>query len=391
MNKAVISILFVLLNTSIASTQSFNTIEFLCDTCEKDISIRFESTSFLKNNEYSNDFTEGFTGIGFFFKPTVEYYLTKNTKVNAGVYLLKYSGINNFTQAIPVFSVQHKITRNIELVFGSIYGTLNHRLEEPIFRFDRYYQNNVEYGMQFLWNSSSIESDLWLTWEKFIFRNDPFQEEFVVGNTTNIKLYPSDKFDIFIPLQILISHKGGQIDSSPYPAASIVNGLSGLKFNYKINKTNILGFEPLIFWYQGWGLPDTGNNSQIFQNGKGSYLKINYNNEYLSSMLGYWSGNKFIAPKGEYLFQSVSEINDTFFQEERKLVTAKIAIRKKVSGSFNIEVRADGYYDLVNKDLAYSYGLYFVINELFFINKINPISTCRQGRDKAEKNIYSNH
>ena len=370
MNKIVISICFVLLNTGIIFSQTFNTIESLCDTCERDISIRFESTSFFKNNEYNNDFTEGFTGIGFSIKPAVEYYLTSNTKVNAGVYLLKYSGINNFTQAIPLFSVQHKLTKNIELVFGSIYGTLNHQLEEPIYRFDRYYQNNVEYGLQFLWNSKSIESDLWLNWEKFIFKNDPFQEELVVGNNTNIKVYPSDKFDIYIPLQILISHKGGQIDSSPDPAASIINGLSGLRFNYKINKTGIVGFEPLIFWYQGWGLPDTGANSQIFNNGKGLYLKVNYNNKYLSSMLGYWTANMFIAPKGEYLFQSVSELNDTFSQEERKLITAKIAIKHKVSESFKIEARADGYYDLVNRDFAYSYGLYFVINELFFLKNI---------------------
>lgn len=370
MNKIVVSIWIILLNTNIAFTQIFTTKEFLCDTCEKEISIRFESTSFLKNNEYFNDFAEGSTGIGFFLKPTVEYYLTNNTKANAGVYFLKYSGIDNFTQVIPIFSVQHKFTKNIELVFGSIYGTLNHQLEEPIFRFDWYYQDNVEYGLQLFWNSSLIKSELWLNWEKFIFKNDPFQDEFVVGNNTNIKVYPSGKFDIYVPLQMLISHKGGQIDSSPDPAVSIFNGLSGIRFDYKINKTNILGFESLIFWYQGWGLPDTGSNSQIFNNGHGLYFKIKYDNDFLSSRLGYWSAKKFIAPKGEYLFQSVSESDDTFFQENRSLITGKIVIKHKVSDFFEIAVRADGYYDLINNDFSYSFGLYFVLNELFFLSKI---------------------
>ncbi|MDA3904454.1 MAG: hypothetical protein PF484_00095 [Bacteroidales bacterium] len=370
MKKIFLSISLISFFVITALPQSFSSIEFLCDTCDRDISFRFESTSFLKNNEYFNDFSKGYTGIGFFAKPTIEYYLTKNTKATAGIYLLKYSGIDNFTQTIPIFSIQHKLTKNLELVFGSIYGALNHQIEEPVFRFDRYYQNNVEYGVQLLYNSSIIESDLWLNWEKFIFTSSPYQEEFVFGNNTQLKVYQSNKLNIYLPIQLLISHKGGQIDSSPDPVASIVNGMTGINLNYKINKTNKLGFEPLIFIYQGWGLPDSGINSQAFKSGKALYFKINYKNKNFDSMLGYWSSDKFIAPRGEYLFQSVSDWNNTFSQDKRKLITAKIEIMKSVSKSVKLILKADAYYDVMNLDFAHSVGLYFVINESFFISNV---------------------
>lgn len=365
-----LSILFLFFGS--ANSQTYNTIEILRDSGNNnhELSLKIESTSFFKNNEYFNDFSKGFTGIGFFFKPTIEYFLAPKTKLSAGIFLLKYSGMDNFAQAIPLFTVQHKLTKNLDLVFGSIYGTLNHKLEEPLFRFDEYYQNNVEYGLQFLYNTSLIESDLWLSWEKFIFKDSPFQEELVIGNTTQLKAFQSNTFNLSIPFQILIFHKGGQIDSSPDPMSSIINGSAGLNIDYSIDKMNSIGFEPLVFLYQGWNLPESGVNSQLFNNGKALYLKLNYRNKYFNTMFGYWSSNKFIAPRGEYLFQSISEWDEGFSQAERKLITGKITIDRKISESFFIAFKADGYYDILNKDFAYSYGFYLVIKESFFLKKI---------------------
>ncbi|MEA1986719.1 MAG: hypothetical protein U9N76_04440, partial [Candidatus Marinimicrobia bacterium] len=171
MKNKIIIILLLLFSINIIFADILETNKSLCDTCEKKIYLNFESTSFIKNNEYFHHFTKGYTGIGFFIKPTIEYYLTKNTKANLGIYLLKYSGVDNFTQSIPIFTIQHKLTKNTDLIFGNIYGTLNHKLEEPLFRFDTYYQNNIEYGLQLLHNSKYLQSDIWMNWDKFIFNN----------------------------------------------------------------------------------------------------------------------------------------------------------------------------------------------------------------------------
>ena len=369
MKKIILTVLLISIITITTLAQSFSSINFLHDSCEREISLRIESTSFIKNNEYFNDFSKGYTGLGFFLKPSIEYYFAKNTKATAGVYLLKYSGIDHFTQAIPLFSIQHKLTKNLELILGSLYGALNHQLEEPLYRFDRYYQDNIEYGMQFLYHTSRIESDLWLNWEKFIFTNSPYQEELVFGNTSKFIAYQSQKLRVELPIQFLISHKGGQIDSSPNPVASIVNGMSGLNINYQINTEKSLSFEPLFFLYHGWGLPESGINSQPFKEGKGVYFKVHYNNKNFHSMLGYWSSNKFISPRGEYLFLSVSDWDENFSQEKRKLITAKMEWMHPITESVKIILKADAYYDVMNMDLSHALGLYFVIDESFFISK----------------------
>lgn len=363
-----ILIIIVLLFVRGVYSQDLAKKKLLCSDCEKELSIKIEGTSFLKNNEYFNNFTKGFTGIGFFFKPTVEYYLTSSTKMNVGAYLLKYSGVKKFTEAIPIFSVHQKLSENLDLIFGSLYGTLNHRIEEPLFKFDRYYQNNVEYGLQFWYHSSFVESDLWVNWEKFIFKDSPFQEEFTVGNTSMFNLQKNNKFETQIPFQILITHKGGQIDASSNETFSIANGLFGLKFSYKTNQ-NKLTFEPLFFWYKGLGLPDSGVNSQKAKLGNAWYFKLKYKRKHFNSLIGYWQSNNFIAPKGEHLFLSTSDFDDAFFQPKRKLVTAKLETNYNISKSVQINFRVDGYYDLINSNTSYSTGLYLLINDSFFVFK----------------------
>ena len=90
-------------------------------------------------------------------------------------------------------------------------------------------------------------------------------------------------------------------------------------------------------------------------------------------MLGYWVGEKFISPKGEYLFQSVSErdyySSINFFEKTRKIITTKIAFKRNMADSFKIRLGVNAYYDVINKDIAYSYSLYFLINESFFIGE----------------------
>lgn len=354
------------------NTTEFNTKKSLCDSCERNISLQFETSSFVKNNEYNNSFTKGFTGIGTYLKPTVEYYFTNTTKVNLGGYFLKYSGLNSFSQITPIFSVQQKLNNQFEIVLGSLYGALNHNIKEPLYRFDRYYQNNVEYGLQVLHDSKNVTSDLWVNWEKYIFNNDPFQEEFEAGFVSEF-VFSKNKVSFNIPLQLLMVHKGGQIDTSPNPAISIFNGTSGLDLGYKINENSRLSLESLLYIYQGLDLPQTGVNSQLFNSGSAYSINLKYKNKVFNSSIGYWNANRFIAPKGEYLFMSISENNPTFTQENRTLLTGKVNFVKTISESVKLSFRTDAYLDMQNSDFAFANGLYLIINENFFLKKVRKI------------------
>lgn len=335
-----------------------------------DLNIRVQSASFGKNNEYFNDYTEGFTAIGFFLRPTLEYYFNSSTKANLGIHLLKYSGMNRFLQVLPVFSVQHEFNENFEIVLGNIYGTLNHNLEEPLFRYDQYYKQNVEYGIQLLYNSEYATSDIWINWRKFIQRGDPHREKFTIGNTSIVHLLKKEKVAINLPIQLLLNHEGGQINKSQLPTYTIFNGVSGIQLQYGNSDENYIELEPLVFWHTGPEYDAEIGNISAYKSGKALYLKLNYQFHQLYGMLGYWNSDRFIAPGGEYLFMSISEVNNSLRVQKRELLTAKIGLEKNISKSMNFQLRADGYYDLQNNDIAYSVGLYFIIDRSFFITEI---------------------
>ena len=355
-----------------AQSTVFQTYVPLYDSCSKTLNFRFESSFFFKNNEYFDKFAYGYTGLGVYAKPTLEYYFSPKIKVNAGVYLLKYSGRDSFTQVIPVFSVQFKMAKSLELIMGNIYGTANHQLAEPLFRYDRYFQHHIEYGFQFLLNTATIHSDLWLSWEHYIMVGDTAQEQLVVGNSSIFKVMRERKgFSLSIPFQMLVAHKGGQLAPPPHkPTSTIMNALTGVKLTYRFSGKSSLDFEPQFLLYEGLNLPDSGElNAQPFKDGWGSYTKLTYHYGGLHAMAGYWYAKRFIAPHGEYLFQSVSEISPNFSQAKRELLTTKIWFSKTIYRSIQMEARFESYYDLMSHKLDYSYGLYIVMNESFFLTR----------------------
>ncbi len=365
-------LLFSIAGKTQAQSPAFQTYVPLYDSCSKTLNFRFESSSFFKNNEYFDNFAYGYTGLGFYVKPTLEYYFSPKIKVSAGVYLLKYSGRDNFTQVIPILSVQYKIAKSLELVMGNIYGTANHQLAEPLFRYDRYFQNHIEYGFQFLLNSATIHSDLWLSWEHYIMVGDTAQEHLVAGSSSVFKVMRNRRgFSLSIPLQFLVAHKGGQLAPPPHkPMSTILNALTGAKLTYQFNNESSIDFEPQLLLYEGLHLPYPGElNAQPFKNGWGSYTTLTYHHNWLHVMIGYWYAKRFIAPHGEALFQSVSEISPNFSQSKRELLTSKIWLNKTIYRSIKIEARFENYYDLMTHKLDYSYGLYIVMNESFFLTR----------------------
>ena len=367
MRRFVTFICLWLLTAASVSGQTPGMAQPLCSDCKGDMFVRFESTSFVKNNEYDNAFTKGFTGIGFMASPSLEYYPTETTRVRAGIYLLKYAGLDRFSRSIPLFSVHQQLNNTTDLVLGSLYGALEHGLEEPLFRTDRFYQDPLEYGLQLLHHSAAFSADLWLNWEQFILPDDPYQEAFQAGLSSQYTI-SSGSLEVAVPLQVLLYHKGGQIDSSEEGVLSQLNAMSGLRLDYQMPDGATLGIEPLFFYYKGLNVPDTGSHVQPFSSGKAVYVKCLYQKENLKAMLGYWQADQFIAPKGEFLFQSVSESAPSYHEADRKLITGKIGFVHPIKESIQISFSTAGYYDLVNEDLSYACGLQLVLNESFFIS-----------------------
>ena len=349
--------------------QSFRTLELLRDSTQRALNLNIESISFVKNNEYDSDFADGFTGIGFSLKPTLEYWASQTTKINAGAFLLKYSGRDDFTQAIPIFTVQQKLTNDLDLVLGSIYGNLNHELDEPLYRIDRFYQENVEYGLQLLYQRPKFKSDVWLAWNQFILMGDDFQEQWVAGTNSKFIPFKKDKFTLSIPFQFTLFHYGGEIDTSPDPVLSIINARIGLSLKYQINENSSFYFDPSLYLYNGVNVPDSGIHSEPFDHGSAIYLKSNFEYKNINLGLAYWQADQFIAPSGEYLLLSRSGKGNGVFQATRSFLNATFNIQKEITPSIVVEFNARGYYDLEDQKFSHALGLYIFINEIFSLGK----------------------
>lgn len=366
---------FIFISSILNSPAQLNVGDrILRDSNDKVLSFRFENTNFVKDNEYLSNLTNNATYIGFFAKPTLEYYLTNNTKINAGIFLLKYSGLNNFSQAIPIFSVQQRLNNHLDLVMGSLYGTTYHELDEPILGIDNYFNDNIEYGTQFLYHSTHFNSDLWINWEKFIFVGDPYRERFHVGWSSHFK-YDINSLRIYVPIQFYTYHQGGTIASSSEPVYSIFNGASGIKLKYNFNKANSISFEPMVYLYNALSSPDSGRYALDITDGKAFYMNLKFSGKYIDASVGYWYAKDFVAPYGEYLFQSLSVKDPNYYQKYRKLIPLKITLKYPVNKYIKIQLRTDEYYNITDKVMDNSFSLFLIINQDFFISKIktNPL------------------
>lgn len=343
------------------------------DSIAHNLAIDFSSTWFIKNNEYSNDYTRGFTGIGYLLKPQVAYTLSERAELKLGAFLQHYSGRDDYSNVIPLFSISQKLGDHSELIFGHIKGTLNHELEEALFRIDRYYLNAVEYGFQLRSRSKVMRYDLWLNWQDFIEEGDPFQEAFQLGWTSDVRLTKSI-LGLYWPMQILVSHRGGEIDSSDEGVLSVYNLVSGLRAMLKLNKNRSLNFEPLYFYFRAPSVPTSGVNALALDKGHAFYIKLSYETKEFNVMAGYWKADNFLAPGGESLFHSVSDYKSNFIQENRRLINTKIVWNPKVFKKLDLSLRLDLYYDTEARDLAHAAAVYLVFNESFFLANLKDRS-----------------
>ncbi len=329
-----------------------------------------ENGNYFKNMYYTdNAFEAGYKEIGYFLQPELVYYPNERSKFSAGIYLLKYSGLSGYTQATPVLSFQYHIWDGLDMVLGTLYGTTNHNLIEPIFQFDRYMNEHVENGLQFLLDKPHIHSDLWLNWEQFIFQLSPIQEQFTVGSSNNFILTnPDSRFQLKIPVQFLFAHKGGMDTRQSAPVQTLFNLVYGVDAMYNIKGALFkrIGLRAYVAHYADLST----QKEQPFVNGYGLYPNFIMEGKHWDVMLGYWNAYKFIAPRGDYLFQSVSSLDSSYTEARRQLLNFKLTYHHTIKRGIELGTRFESYYDLAISNFDYTYGVYILFNSDFFLTKV---------------------
>ena len=331
--------------------------------------LTLKNVNFFKNNEYFNPIVRGYTLIGYWVRPELAYYPSSKSKFSVGMHLLKYSGNDQFYNILPTLSFRQSLTKNIDLIIGTLEGSLNHKMSDLLYAPERYFTNNVENGLQFLINSEHYKGDVWLNWEHFIFEGDSSQERLSTGTSSVCSIFEKDNpFSIDIPFQTFIAHKGGQINTirkADTHIETLFNGFSGIRMIFKpsdglLQKIEVelpvtlfanLSPTKLTQYKNGWGILPS--------------LNLQLKDFYLST--GLWYGKRYMSPRGERIYQSVSFKNSNAAEKTRSLSISRIAYSTKLKHGIDLAVAFEGYYDIKNKIFDYSYGLQLNFRQSFLL------------------------
>ena len=121
---------------------------------------------FVKDNEYDNyrnPVITGYTLFGYQLNPYLSYHLNKHIRIDGGIFLQKDFGNSNYTQIAPTLSIKYH-NRGFSVIFGNLEGSLNHRLIEPLYDFERVLNNRLENGMQVQMMRDNLFLDAWIDW-----------------------------------------------------------------------------------------------------------------------------------------------------------------------------------------------------------------------------------
>lgn len=328
-------------------------------------------TTFMRDAEFSLPYTRGYTALGFFAKPYVSRNIGSRAKITLGALLTGAAGYEGLHSWIPVARMEYRPAAHLKIIMGTIDGGLAHRLYEPMLDRERYIYDHQEEGMQILADpnlgSLRLRSDTWIHWEDLLEPWQPKQERFTMGTSNELELFSRPLGDdaslgFLVPISFLGSHRGGQFTSLDTCIQSLFNESVGLRMNLTSDYSTWSVDVP-CFFYQDI----SPTKCMAFDDGWGVWPQLTYGRQWSSAhdhsyhllaQLGYWYGHQYLAPRGSYLFQSISWHKSYFTAPERSMATAKLAWEDQYRKNFGMGLDVEFYYDMVEKGLDIAFGLY---------------------------------
>jgi len=335
------------------------------------LSLGADFTGFFKNNEYFSPVAVGQTLPGSVLNLALGYQVAGKFKAELGAYAVKYSGHIPLENLQAFVRFQYAITPQFNMVMGNLYSGVNHRLIEPLYQWERHFTDNPESGLQFILHTDRWFSDVWVDWQHFIQRGDPVLESLVFGTSVARQLTGNDsRFGLTIPLQLLIHHQGGQIDTSDEPMIVLGNMATGFcsRLNMNNGKIRSVGLDVYLAGY--W---DRYSNEALrpYDRGWGVYPVLYMDVSPFKLMAGYWYAEKFHAFEGESLFGSFDPYYPQKQLPTRNLVTFKFIFDKQLFKEVSVGAKLETYSDLDRGETDYSFCVHLRLKTKYLWNKSN--------------------
>lgn len=334
-------------------------------TTKHQLSASIYNNNFIKNNEYFGPYTEGITYIGSVFQPEINWKPTKNFTLSTGWYLRYFYGRTKIETSMPVIRASYENQKGLKLTIGQLSGSMQHGFIEPIYNTDNYFIKNPEYGVQIQYNKTKLASEVYMDWEKFILPGDNTQE--IITGGALASYYLSDaksKTGLSLHAQSIIHHFGGQVNNSESLLQTRANTAGGLKYNVPVTNRFLKNIQLSTWYLQALELSQT--NTIPYEKGFALLNGIDFSNPYIKVGTSWFHGEYFFAPVGDYLFQSVSQLNNWYVNDKRDLVCTKLALSYPIAKGIKFGFRFESYYDLKRKNNDFSYGLNLLIDRTIF-------------------------
>lgn len=318
---------------------------------------------FAKDNEFFDTVIEGYTLFGYQLNPYLSYNISKNVRLDAGVYVQKDFGNDDYSDVKPTLSLKIR-NNNFNFIFGTLEGSVHHRLIEPLYDFERVLNNRLENGAQVVWMKDGLFLDAWIDWQKMIYANSVEPERFTAGISFNKTLFNLGDVHIDLPLQLVAAHQGGQIDTVDNEVITRFNMAGGLTL-----EGTSTGF------VSGWGVKAYGamfntNASKPLFNKEGVGYFVN---PYIKTRIGltvmgsYWRGDRFQSIEGSPLYASANDLYPNRIDRKRDFLMLRLLYDVKVADGLTLTARAEPFLDTYSQELEYSFGLYLNFSERFFL------------------------
>ncbi len=328
-------------------------------------SVGLNALSFFKNNEYTGTIIDGYTLFGYQFQPYVSYNLNKNVRIDAGGYFQKDFGNNKFSTTAPIFSIKWR-KKEYSLIFGNLESSLNHRLIEPLYDFERVLNNRLETGVQFQIHRDDFFLDTWIDWQYMQYWLDTKQEQLVAGLSVQKRILKIGSGSLSVPFQILTRHQGGQLDIAGLPIQTLFNTAVGLNWTQPVNglfrQVTLNG----LYLYD----KDLTHSRQAYYDGNGYYANATLSTKFgLDLMASYWKGNEFQAFDGGKIYQAVSYFDPTRIQPSPQLMIFRVLYDYKVAPNLYLTLRYEPYFDLAFHTFQYSYAVYVNYRDKYYFKR----------------------
>jgi hypothetical protein len=335
------------------------------------LSLEIDNLNYLRNYEFFGKIPLSYTLLGYQLIPQLKYQLNPYFTLKAGVMLRREDGRPGFYSIDPVLTAKYQ-KKGVSLILGALEGSLNHRFIEPIYSVESLISDRLEQGTQVILDKKKFWMDWYIDWEKAILINSSYPEELTSGVSARIKPVDNDKFSVEFPLQVMLAHKGGQIDTSSAPIETLMNTAAGASFTFKTPGSSFLTAiktEHYFVYYKNL----SGVKVQLYNEGTGWYSDLIFKSKWnLDLDLRYWKGNQFIGPRGGIasLYNSVSAKIPGYKEKERELIFASIIYDKKLFKNLYVDFRLEPYYDIKNSMLEYSYSVFLRFKKDFTLARL---------------------